>query len=81
MAGVRVRKGDESSGSGHFWGGGVYSPPDPSGGRYEGAGEDEVQGAVVGVEGPCNGGLLGWECHAFLESFGCGDCGAVGRGW
>lgn len=33
----------------------------------------------MGVEGPCYRGLLGRECHAFFESFGGGDGGAVGR--
>lgn len=32
----------------------------------------------MGVEGPCYGGLLGRECHAFLESFGGGDGGTMG---
>ncbi len=30
------------------------------------------------MEGPCYRGLLGRECHAFLESFGGGDGGAMG---
>lgn len=78
LAGVRVREGDQGAGAGHFRGGGVDAEADPAGGRDEGARKEEVKGGVVGVEGPCNGGLLGWEGHAFLETLCGGLSGAMG---
>lgn len=70
LAGVGVREGDEGAGAGHLGGDGVDAPPDPARGGDEGAKEREIKSGVVVVEGPCNGGLLGWECHAFFIGFG-----------